>query len=99
MNLGRLEAVIEGKRYDTDTATLLADDVVWDGHNFERNGRNTWLLKSPKGQYFFACRSMWQGEVDHIELCSRDDARAFFEVQRNNQHVEYADAFGEPVDG
>ena len=99
MNLGRMTAVIEGKRYDTETATLLADNVVWDGHNFERNGRNTWLFKSPKGQFFFAHRTMWQGETDHIELCDEREAREFFENQHNDTHVDYAKAFGEPAEG
>ena len=45
MNLGRMTRVVGRKRYDTEAASLLASDCYWDGHNFERSGRNTWLLR------------------------------------------------------
>lgn len=33
--------IVDGKRYSVATATLIADNVYWDGNNHERSGRNT----------------------------------------------------------
>ena len=62
--------IIEGKRYSTDTATLLASDAYWDGNNFERHGRNTFLYRTRKGGYFALHRTCWQGEHDTIQPLS-----------------------------
>lgn len=35
-----MRAVIGGVRYDTDKAEVVAHDCYWDGHNWERHGRN-----------------------------------------------------------
>jgi hypothetical protein len=66
--------VIGGKRYSTATATLLASDAYWDGNNYERHGRNTFLYRTPKGAYFALYRTQWQGEHDTIEPL--DDVQA-----------------------
>ena len=39
--------IIDRKRYDVSKATLLADNNYWDGHNHERQGRNTFLYRTP----------------------------------------------------
>lgn len=44
--------VIDRTRYDVSKAILLASDCYWDGHNFERRGRNTFLYRTPGGRYF-----------------------------------------------
>ena len=87
--------IIDRKRYDTASATLLSGDDYWDGHNFERSGRNTFLYRTPKGSYFFYSMSQWQGEdYETIEPCTRDEAIEFYENCRDDdQCVKYADAF------
>ena len=42
MELGKMVRVVNGLRYSTETATVLASDVYWDGSNHERHGRNEW---------------------------------------------------------
>jgi len=49
------------------TATLLAGDDWWDGHNWERQGRNTCLYRTPRGAYFTVTFSQWQGEGDRLD--------------------------------
>ena len=71
--------IIDRKRYDVATATLLADDAYWDGHNFERHGRNCFLYRTPKGNYFTVNLSQWQGEQDTLTPVSQDDAIDLFE--------------------
>jgi len=93
MNLGRMVRIVERKRYDTETAKLLAHDVYWDGHNMERHGRNTWLLRTPRGAYFTVTRSMWQGESDTLTPVSQDEAIELYEGALREHEVAYAEAF------
>jgi hypothetical protein len=71
--------VIGGKRYRTETATLIAHDAYWDGHNWERHGRNTFLFRTPRGNYFVQHQTCWQGERDRIEPLGRDEAIRLYE--------------------
>ncbi len=66
--------VIGGKRYDTKTATLIAGDDWWDGHNYERRGTNTFLYRTKKGNYFVQRLSQWEGAVDRLEPLTQDEA-------------------------
>lgn len=75
-----MEAVIGGKRYRTSTAELLASDAYWDGHNFERKGRNTFLYRTPNGRYFKLLMTTWQGERDHLEALEPDAAKKLWET-------------------
>jgi hypothetical protein len=59
-----MRAVIGRKVYDTATATLIADNAYWDGHNFERHGRNTFLYRAKNGGYFAVYLTCWQGEQE-----------------------------------
>jgi hypothetical protein len=86
--------IIDKKRYSTKTATLLAGDDFWDGHNFERHGRNSWLYRTPRGAYFTVHLSQWEGESDSLQPCSVDEAIQFFEGCHDEQHrVSYEEAF------
>lgn len=92
-----MNEIVNGKRYRTSTATLIAADDYWDGHNFERGGRNTFLYRTPKGNFFLQHQSQWQGEQDRIEPVTVDEARDWFE--RLTEHsVDYAEAFGEEAE-
>jgi hypothetical protein len=89
-----LTAIIDKKRYSVATATLLAGDDYWDGHNHERHGRNTWLYRSPRGAYFTVTRSQWQGEeAERLKPLSLDEALALYEGPLTVHEVEYASAF------
>ena len=88
-----MKQVIDGKLYNTETATEIASDRYWDGHNFERHGRNTYLYKSKKGNYFVHHTTCWQGERDTIEAVTLDEAKRYYETLSEHA-VEYAEAFG-----
>ena len=92
MNPREMNQVIGGKRYRTETATLIASDAYWDGHNFERRGRNTFLFKTPKGGYFAQHQTCWQGEVDRLEPLVEEEAIALFESLQEKE-VDFAEAF------
>ena len=89
-----MEQIINGLKYDTETAALVASDRWWDGHNFERNGRNTYLYRTKAGRFFVYRTSQWQGERDHIEPVSPDEARQYYE-DLPEREMSYAEAFGE----
>jgi hypothetical protein len=94
----KLTQVIRGKRYNTQTATLIAHNRYWDGHNHERGGTNLYLYKTPRGAYFTARFSMWQGDdrwrLDPIEP---EDA---YELYHNlHEHeVEEDEAFNVTIE-
>jgi len=89
-----MKQVKNGKLYNTDTAMLIASDRYWDGHNFDRNGRNTFLFKTQKGNFFLLHTTRWQGEADYIEPISKNEAKRWYEELRE-QKVDYTTAFDE----
>ena len=97
MKAPKFTRIVNRKRYSTETATLIADDVFWDGHNFERNGRNTWLYRTPNGRYFTVTCSQWQGERDSLEPISKGDAIDLYENELPEHEVDYAEAFPDVV--
>jgi len=87
-----MQQIIEGIRYDTDKATLIAHDRTWDGHNMDRNGRNLYLYRTPKGCYFLHIVTRWQGETDHITPQSLEDALDQYE-RLSAHELYYEEAF------
>ena len=87
-----MSRVISGKRYKTDSACLIASDAYWDGRNWERNGRNTFLFKTLKGNFFVQYQSKRRGEHDHIKPVNVDEAVQFYE-QLPKKEVAFDVAF------
>jgi hypothetical protein len=87
------ERIVNGKRYSVATATLLADNTFWDGHNHERQGRNTFLYRTPNGAYFTVNLTMWQGEADTLNPISESEAIELYETGLSEHHVSYELAF------
>lgn len=89
-----MKQVIDGKVYDTETATIIASDRYWDGSNWERHGRNTYLYKTQKGNFFAYHTTQWQGEMNSIEALTVDEAKTLYE-RLPEADVDYEEAFGE----
>lgn len=70
----RMNWVIDGRRYRTDKATLLAHDAYWNNHNWEQNGRNVFLFRTPNGNFFAQHQSVLPGESDSIKPLTTDEA-------------------------
>lgn len=85
--------IVDRTRYSVATADLLAGDDFWDGHNFERRGRNTFLYRTPKGAYFKVTLTQWQGESDDLTPVTLEEAIELYERQLTEHYAEYADAF------
>ena len=85
--------VIGLKRYSTDSAELIADDAYWDGNNFERQGRNTFLYLTKKGNYFVVALSQWQNEQNELRPISEDEAIHLWEGQLSEHYASFEDAF------
>lgn len=86
--------VVDGLRYNTDTATIIASDAYWDGHNWERRGTNQFLMRTPKGRFFVHSRSQWQGADDGaIEPVSVDEAINLYTHELREHEMPFEDAF------
>ena len=88
----RMSEIIGRKRYDTETATLLAGDDYWDGHNFERRCRQQYLYRTPLGAYFLVLHTQWQGERDTLTPLTIDQAMSAWE-RLTERRVTFAEAF------
>lgn len=89
-----METIVERIRYRVAGSTLLAHDCYWDGSNWERGGRNTYLYRSPKGLYFAAHLTQWQGERDSLDPLDPEAAYDLWERLREKE-VEAGEAFPE----
>ena len=87
------EKIIDRKRYSTATAELIAGNDYWDGHNFERSGRQTFLYRTPNGNYFTVHLSQWQGEQDNIVPISQGEAIEYYEGTLTEHRLDYGEAF------
>ena len=87
-----MKQIINRKLYDTEKATLIASDRYWDGSNFERNGRNTYLYRTPKGAYFRHNTTLWRGERDTIQALTLEQALDLYEKLPEHE-VEFTEAF------
>ena len=75
----RMQRIIKGRRYRTDAAALIAHDAFHDGRNYERNGRNTFLFRTQRGNYFAQHQTRREGEQDHLEALQPEDALTLFD--------------------
>lgn len=85
--------VVDELRYNTETATLIADDVYWDGSNHERQGRNQWLYRTDNGAYFVVSGTFWQGERDTLMPICQSEAQVLYEGNLTEHSVDYSTAF------
>jgi hypothetical protein len=93
MKTQSMKRIIGGKVYDTDTAEVIADNAYWDGHNFERQGRNTFLYKTPKNNYFAVHLTQLEGERDTLEPLTQDEAVTLYEQLDDDEAVPFDVAF------
>lgn len=89
-----MKQIIDRKEYNTEKAELVASDRYWDGSNWERNGRNTYLYKTAKGNFFAHHTTCWQGERDTIQALTVDEAKDLYEDLREHDK-DFEAAFGE----
>jgi len=88
-----MSVVVERRRYNTETATLLAGDDYWNGNNWERHGRQTYLYRTPRGRYFVQHLTCWQGERDSLTPVELDEAISLYEGPLSEHRVDYEEAF------
>jgi hypothetical protein len=71
--------VIAGKRYRTDEATLIAHDAYWNNCNWEQNGRNTFLFRTSRGNFFAQHQTQVPGESDSIKPLDLTEAMHLYQ--------------------
>jgi len=89
-----MKQIVNGLQYDTEAAALVASDRWWDGHNWDRDGRNTYLYRTKAGRFFLLHTSRWEGERDRIEPVGLEEAKQYYE-ELTEHAMAYAEAFGE----
>jgi hypothetical protein len=72
--------VVAGKRYCTDKATLIAHDEYWNGYNCEQGGRNTFLFRTPNGNFFAQHQTLLPGEINRINPLNTTEAIALYQA-------------------
>lgn len=87
-----MKQIVNGLLYNTETATLVASDRYWDGSNYDRRGRNQYLYKTVKGNYFLYITTMWAGERNSIVPVTKDEAMGYYEILPETE-MEYEEAF------
>lgn len=94
MNPTKMVQIVAGTRYDTDKAQVVAHNCYWDGSNHERHGRNTYLYRTPKGNFFTVHLTQWQGERDTLEPVTKEQAKELWDTLPEHE-MEWEEAFGE----
>lgn len=89
-----MNAILNRLRYDTATATRLADDHFLDGSNRLSRGRGRSLYRTPKGRYFVYHETQWMSEHDWIEPLDPETAEALYE-ELWDKEVAFHEAFPE----
>jgi len=88
-----LNAIINGLRYDTTKATLIAGDDYKDG-NYERSGTNRFLYRTPNGRFFFTKLHVRE-TPDQIVPVSPKEAIRMYGEELPVHRVEFSEAFPE----
>lgn len=84
--------IIGKKRYSVEKSTLIADDAYWDGHNYERRGRNKFLYMTANKNYFYFLRTQWEKERDGLYPITKEEALNMWD-ELPEKHVEFDEAF------
>ena len=79
------------------TATLIAGDDYFDGHSYERRGRNTFLYQIPNGPYFTIVLTKWPDEHDELNPIEQDEAIALYEKSLTEHRLSLGEAFPSKV--
>jgi hypothetical protein len=87
-----MTSVVAGKRYRTDTATLLAHDAYWNGHAYEQDGRNTFLFRTPNGSFFAQYQTLLPVITGKIVPLDRNEAMSLYHSLYRKE-VPFAVAF------
>lgn len=76
-----MKRIINGKKYDTETATSLLSKSGG-------LGRETELYVTKKKNYFLVHWTNWQNENDYIEPISKEEAKEFCERKMDAEKFE-----------
>lgn len=81
-----MKKVINGKLYNTDTATILSRQ--------KSTGRESYLYRTPRGAFFRHTETIWEGERDSIIPLTAEEAKELFELF-DDPRMSWEEAFNE----
>ena len=85
--------IVGGRRYSVRTATLVASDLFWGGHDARFHRCNTWLYRTPRGAFFAVRRTQGQGEQDTLTPVSREEALELYQGTLSVHELPYEEVF------
>lgn len=80
-----MRKVINGKMYDTDTATAVAENIEYED---EQPYSKVMLYKKKTGEYFFQCEKFTEDKKVWIEPIMEDEAKDFAEKVLDGDQYE-----------
>ena len=92
-----MQQVIDGKRYDTQTATLVARGHYRVNKPFEPYDHHIALYRTPTGRYFAIDAPGWQGGREILTPISEAEAVELYMYGLPEHLVEFEDAFPDVV--
>lgn len=99
--------IIDGKRYDTKTATLVAEwsndyscnDFKWCEEDLYRTPRGNWFTHGsggPMSKYAESCGSGWSGSRNKIQALTAAEAQEWLE--RHDEDAALEEYFGASIE-
>jgi hypothetical protein len=87
-----IDTVVNGKRYQTEKATLIASNIHWNGRDYRVGGKNTYLFRTPNDNYFVQYESDNANEPDRIVPLNVDEAREQY-AKLPSEKMPFLEAF------
>jgi hypothetical protein len=88
-----MQAIINGKRYDTSKAELICHNNYLGGRNYNREGLSSSLFRTKKGNFFIHHEHLWESDADSITPITLSDAHKWFE-KLTVSVMTYEEVFG-----
>ncbi len=64
--------------WDTTKAEIVASNAYFDGKNYEREGTNTFLMRTQNGRFFLQFNNANDGNKSYLKPLSDDEAMTLF---------------------
>jgi len=74
-----MREIIDGVRYDTEKAQMIAKGFYLEDYIWEYCARKIYLYKTPNGRYFAMYLTQRPGEIDHLTPLPLDVAMSCYE--------------------
>ena len=89
----KMVRIVNGSKYETRTACLIAGDDGQERNSYFANGRTSYLYRTEKGNFFKVVVTCWAGENDILTPCNQEQAVDWYNFPLTNHRVSFQNAF------